>query len=67
MAWIPGAVVSRDLHSRAMKFRRSQLDAEVERFTRSDVSFISEVVSFIAASRADGLPVEPDELPNTNE
>lgn len=46
-------------------FGRRQAEQEIERYTRSDLgaSFISEVINYVAAARADGLPVEPDQLP----
>lgn len=44
-------------------FQRSSLD--LDRFTRSDVSLISEVVGLLAAQRVDGTPVAVDQLPIT--
>lgn len=49
-----------------MRFRRST-DAELTQFTRAvvDVSLVSEMIGYLAASRSDGLPVAVDDLPIT--
>lgn len=44
--------------------RKAAAEREIERFVRSDISLVSEVVSFLAAQRLDsGLPVAPENLP----
>lgn len=46
-----------------VKFRRSASD--LDEFTRSDVSLVSQVIGYISAQRADGLAVAVEDLPIT--